>query len=95
MRRLCPLSFVSLQNVALYCSAGLAFLVAKLCVTRAKRKVYASQARTVVGLIAEQTAGYEVDYAEIVGCTLVDDGGTIRHFSSHCDTASWKCDAFI
>jgi hypothetical protein len=38
-------------------------------------------------LISEQTAGYEVDYAKIVGCTLVDDGGTIRHFSSNCDTA--------
>jgi len=32
------------------------------------------------GLSTKQTEGYDVDYAEIVGCTSVDDGGTSATF---------------
>jgi len=36
-----------------------------------------------VSLITEQTKGIDVDHAEIVGWTSVDDGGTSDSASSH------------
>ena len=46
-----------------------------------KRNVRASLARNCRwGLSTKQTDGYDVDYAEIVGCTSVDDGGTSATF---------------
>ena len=49
-----------------------------------------------VGLIKEHTEGYDVDYAEIVGCTSVDDRGTSDTFPPFpliVILLRWKCDA--
>jgi hypothetical protein len=49
-----------------------------------------------VGSITEQTERYDVNYAEIVGGTSVDDGGTSDTFPPFPLIAillRWKCDA--